>query len=70
MRYREVARKLATLGCYEVPRAGVGSHRKWHNPATGLTTVVPDWGSRDLKMGTIRAIVRQLGLSWTDFDDA
>lgn len=70
MKYREVARKLAALGCVEVPRAGGGSHRKWLNPAAGRSTIVPDWGGRDLKLGTVRAAVRQLGLDWSDFDAA
>lgn len=70
MRYREVARKLTSLGCRELPRNGDGSHRKWLNPATDRITVVPDWGSDDLKSGTIRGVVRQLGLSWDDFNRA
>jgi predicted RNA binding protein YcfA (HicA-like mRNA interferase family) len=49
MKYREVARKLTALGCEELPRKGGGSHRKWHNPVTQRSTVVPDWGSKDLK---------------------
>jgi mRNA interferase HicA len=67
MNYREVARKLAALGCQELPRKGGGSHRKWHNPATDKVTVVPDWGHRDLKLGTVRAVVRQLEIDWQDF---
>lgn len=70
MTYREAARKLTVLGCREVPRKGGGSHRKWLNPANNRSTVVPDWGSRDLKNGTLRAIVRQLGLDWAAFDRA
>ena len=70
MTYREVARKLAALGCREVPRKGDGSHRKWHNPATNAGTIVPDWGGRDLRLGTIRAAVRQLGLDWDRFKNA
>jgi mRNA interferase HicA len=70
MRYRDVARKLASLGCREVPRTGDGSHRKWINPATGNSTVVPDWGGDDLKLGTVRGAVRQLGLSWDQFTNA
>ena len=42
MTYREIARKLTSLGCQHLPRSGGGSHRKWHNPATDRTTVVPD----------------------------
>jgi hypothetical protein len=38
MIYREAARKLAALGCREVPRRGGGSHRKWQNPATNRST--------------------------------
>ena len=70
MNYREVSRKLARLGCKELPRRGGGSHRKWLNPSTGNATVVPDWGSRDLKTGTVRAVTQQLGLDWADFQKA
>lgn len=67
MNYREVAKRLTRLGCHEVPRTGDGSHRKWLNPATGDRTVVPDWGGDDLKLGTVRGAVKQLGLSWDEF---
>jgi mRNA interferase HicA len=70
MIYREVSRKLARLGCGEIPRRSGGSHRKWFNPKTQQATVVPDWGGRDLKLGTVRALVRQLGIEWADFDKA
>ncbi len=68
MRYREAARKLASLGCYEVPRHGGGSHRKWHtSPQAQKDATLPDWGSRDLKIGTLRAAIRQLGIDWSEF---
>jgi predicted RNA binding protein YcfA (HicA-like mRNA interferase family) len=70
VKYREVARKLASLGCSEIPRTGGGSHRKWHNPVSGRSTVVPDWSGRDLKIGTLRGAIRQLGLDWSDFENA
>ena len=70
MVYREVARKLRILGCEELARRGSGSHRKWINPASAEGTVVLDWGNRDLKIGTLRAAVRQLGLDWEDFKRA
>jgi predicted RNA binding protein YcfA (HicA-like mRNA interferase family) len=65
-----VARKLASLGCQELPRRGGGSHRKWLNPEKGKMAVVPDWGGKDLKMGTVRAIVKQLDLDWKVFEAA
>ena len=69
MKYRDVARKLGELGCQEIPRRGCGSHRKWFNPLTDKITVVPDWGSRDLRVGTVRGIVRQLELDWNEFNN-
>jgi len=70
VKYREVAHKLRALGCEELPRRRGGSHRKWHNPATGHIAPVPDWSAKDLKMGTLRHIVRQLGLDWEAFKQA
>ncbi|MGH9426183.1 MAG: type II toxin-antitoxin system HicA family toxin [Terriglobia bacterium] len=70
MTYREAARKLTTLGCQELPRRGGGSHRKWFNPATQKVAMLPDWGSKDLKTGTLRAAVKQLGIDWDDFENA
>jgi mRNA interferase HicA len=70
MTYREAARKLKTLGCNEIPRTGSGSHRKWHNPATNRSTILPDWGGNDLKKGTLHGAVRQLGINWSDFEKA
>ncbi|MBI1918126.1 MAG: type II toxin-antitoxin system HicA family toxin [Planctomycetes bacterium] len=70
MIYREAARKLSALGCREIPRKGPGSHRKWYNPATDRSTVLPDWGGRDLKIGTLRGVVRQLGIDWAAFQNA
>jgi mRNA interferase HicA len=31
---------------------------------------LPDWGSKDLKTGTPRAAVKQLGLEWENFHQA
>ncbi len=70
MKYREAAEKLNKLGCEEIPRRSGGSHRKWRNPATGAIRPLPDWGNKDLKMGTLRHVVRQLGLDWDEFLNA
>lgn len=70
MKYRQVARKLREMGCEEIPRRGGGSHRKWHNPTTGGYVSIPDWGPKDLKIGTLRHIVRELGLDWEAFKQA
>ncbi len=67
MTYREVATKRHKLGCQEIPRRCGGSHRKLFNPSNGAVVPVPDWGKKDLKVGTLRHIVRQLGLDWEEF---
>ena len=69
MKYREVA-KPERLNRQELPRRKGGSHRKRFNLATGRATVLPDWGSRDLKLGTLHAALRQLGIDWDTFDAA
>lgn len=70
MKYREVAEKLVKLGCEEVPRRGGGSHRKWRNPATSAIRPLPDWGNKDLKMGTLRHFIKGLGFDWDEFTQA
>ena len=69
MKYREIAKKLRNLGCEERVRRGGGSHRKWYNPNKNpiIVVAVPDSGSKDLKTGTLRSIVKDLSLEWDDF---
>ena len=66
MKYREIAKRLRDLDLRELA-AGKGSHRKWYNPSNGKVTVIPDWGSKDLSAGTVRAIIRELGISRNSF---
>ncbi len=68
MTYRDLSKRLRELGCQELV-GGKGSHRKWYNPAQDKVTVVPDWGSKDLAPGTVRAVVRELGISREEFGD-
>ena len=55
------------MGCSETGRHGKGSHRLWTNSSTGRGAIIPDWGRKDLKIGTLRNAVRQLGLDWQEF---
>lgn len=70
MTYREASRKLRKLGCEELPRRGGGSHCKWRAPSSGRGAVLPDWGAKDIRLGTLRAAVKQLGLDWEAFESA
>ena len=69
MKYREVARKLRRLDC-EFERQGRGSHEIWIKVGTELEGTVPNWGSRDLKPGTLAAILKDLEIDRRDFDQA
>jgi mRNA interferase HicA len=68
MNYKELTRKLHILGCQEIVRRGGGSHRKWINPSSGKGMVIPDWGNKDLKIGTLRSIIKQLGIDFDQFE--
>ncbi|MCI0785163.1 MAG: type II toxin-antitoxin system HicA family toxin [Chloroflexi bacterium] len=67
MTYRDLTRKLRRLGC-EFDRRARGDHEIWINSATHARTTIPNWGSRDLKAGTLAAILRDLGISRQEFE--
>ncbi|HIM62110.1 MAG: type II toxin-antitoxin system HicA family toxin [Chloroflexi bacterium] len=67
MNYRELTRRLRRLGC-EFDRTGRGDHEIWINPANRQRTTIPNWRARDLKAGTISAILRDLGISRRDIE--
>ncbi len=64
-KYREVARKLRTLG-FVFDRAGPGSHEIWRHALTGRKVTLPHH-ARDMAEGTLRAILRQAGIDIEPF---
>lgn len=62
MNYRELTRRLRKLGC-DFVRQGPGSHEIWWNPIERRFTTIPRHGSKDLPIGTLRAILRDLNVS-------
>ena len=69
MTYRELTRKLRRLNC-RFERQGRGDHEIWINLDSDATTSIPNWGSSDLRPGTLRAVLRQLGISRDEFERA
>ncbi len=61
----EVIRKLRHAG-FAFDRHAKGSHEIWWNPSTRRRTTVPNHPG-DLPEGTVRAIVRQAGLTVSRF---
>ena len=39
----------------------------WLNPNTNRSAVIPYPGRKDLKTGTMRSVIRQLGIEWREF---
>jgi predicted RNA binding protein YcfA (HicA-like mRNA interferase family) len=64
-RYREIARRLKTLG-FEFDRQAAGSHEIWFNPTRNRYTTIPNHGG-DMPEGTLRAILRQAGIEPREF---
>jgi predicted RNA binding protein YcfA (HicA-like mRNA interferase family) len=60
-RYRDIIARLRALG-FEFHRQAAGSHEIWHNPTTGKFTTIPNHPG-DMPEGTLRAILRQAGIS-------
>jgi predicted RNA binding protein YcfA (HicA-like mRNA interferase family) len=64
-KYREVARRLRTFG-FVFDRHGPGSHEVWRHTLTGRKVTIPHH-ARDMAEGTLRAILREAGISVEDF---
>jgi len=64
-RYRQVVKRLKALG-FAFDRQAAGSHEIWYNPTTRRYTTVPNHPG-DVPEGTLRAILKQAGVTPNDF---
>ena len=64
MTYAELTRKRRALGCV-FKRQARGSHEIWHNPRVNRSAVIPNHPG-DLPIGTLHAVLTQLGVSRED----
>jgi len=64
-RYREIAKRLKALG-FAFDRQAAGSHEIWYNEQSGRYTTIPNHPG-DMPEGTLRAILKQAGISPDDF---
>lgn len=65
--YRIVIKRLRKLG-FAFRRATGGSHEIWWNEKTRKTCVVPH--HKEIKTGTLKNIIRQVGVTEKDFMQA
>ena len=64
-KYREIVSLLKIFG-FEFYRQAAGSHEIWYNPVTNRFTTIPNH-TGDMPEGTLRAILKQAGISPDDF---
>jgi len=64
--YREVVRKLRKLG-FRFYRQGKGSHELWVRDADGRVVPVPHYRGKNIRKGTVRAVIRELDVSVEEF---
>lgn len=64
-RYREIVKRLRRLG-FEFDRYAAGSHEIWYNPTTNRYTTIPNHAG-DMPEGTLRAILKQAGVTPEEF---
>lgn len=66
--YREIVKRLKQLG-FASDRQAAGSHEIWFNAETGRYTTIPNHPG-DVPEGTLRAILRQAGVTTEQFLNA
>ncbi len=67
-RYKDIIRRLKKFG-FEFNRQAAGSHEIWFNPISGRYTTIPNHPG-DMPEGTLRAILKQAGISPNEFLNA
>jgi predicted RNA binding protein YcfA (HicA-like mRNA interferase family) len=68
LRYDEVTARLRSFG-FRFYRHGKGSHELWVRDADGKAVPVPRH-DKAVRKGTLRAIIREIGVSADEFMDA
>jgi predicted RNA binding protein YcfA (HicA-like mRNA interferase family) len=63
--YRELTRRLRKFG-FRFYRHGKGSHELWVRDTDGKVVPVPHHRGKNIRKGTVRAIIREVGVSLTE----
>ena len=62
----DVIKKLKKAG-FLFDRQAKGSHEIWYNPVTKRRSTIPNHPGVDMPKGTLRAIIKQMGLTIDEF---
>jgi len=63
---RDAIKKLKKAG-FVFDRQAKGSHEIWYNPITKRRTTIPNHPGVDIPKGTLKAIIKEAGLTVEDF---
>jgi predicted RNA binding protein YcfA (HicA-like mRNA interferase family) len=69
LRYHEVEKRLRHFG-FRLYRQGRGSHELWVRDSDGVVVPVPRHEGKTIRLGTLRAIIREIGVSVKEFMEA
>jgi len=64
--YREITERLSKLG-FRLYRQGKGTHELWVRDTDGRVVPVPRYKGKKIRKGTVRAIIREVGVSVEEF---
>ncbi len=66
LKYEEVVKRLKKLG-FRFYRKGKGSHELWVRDSDGIVVPIPKHKGKDIKKGTLKAIINEIGVSVEEF---
>jgi len=66
LKYGELIKKLKKIG-FRSYRSGKGSHELWVRDEDGKVIPVPKRKGKEIKKGTLRGIIREIGIDLEEF---
>jgi predicted RNA binding protein YcfA (HicA-like mRNA interferase family) len=66
LNYQELTARLKKFG-FRFYRQGKGSHELWVRDSDGKAVPVPHYRGKNIKKGTVRAIINEIGVSLQEF---
>ena len=66
LKYKVIIKKLKKIG-FRFYRGGKGSHELWVRDKDGKVIPVPYHKGKDIKKGTLKAIMNEIGISFQKF---
>lgn len=66
LNYKELTTRLKKFG-FVYYRSGKGSHELWVRDSDGKVVPVPHYRGKNIRKGTVRAIIKEIGVTIDEF---